>query len=116
MANFTQNNFLQILQRVPDNSNPFIFQQNSNIIDNFQSDIPQEYIPKKEVRCPICLGRVIVGVRPNACFHVFCKSCLKKWAETKKICPYCRRHFSNIIKLDLTEDFIKFQGEYYAKY
>ena len=84
MVNITQNNYLQILLGVLDISNPFIFQRNSNIIGHFWSGIPEEYIPKKEVCCPICLGRVIVGVRPNACFHLFCKSCLKKWAETKK--------------------------------
>lgn len=116
MIGNNQNHFLEILKNIPENSNPFISFHQSDLIDNIWNVVPEEYIPKKEVRCPICLGRVMFAVRPNSCLHVFCKSCLRKWAETKNACPYCRRNFSTMIKLNLTEDFIQSQGEYFAKY
>ena len=34
----------------------------------------------KIVRCPICLGHVIGGKRPNKCYHIYCSYCIKKWA------------------------------------
>ena len=105
-----------ILKKIPDNSNPFLSITSSDSKNNFLMDFSTDFIPKKDVRCPICLGLVIGGARPNSCYHVYCQYCLKKWAKTKKVCPYCRRKFSFILKVNLDEDFVNFQGEYFARY
>ena len=113
---FDHSHFINIFQKIPENSNPFSLHNSLKSKSNNQITLPEEYIQKKDVRCPICLGLVIGGSRPNSCYHVFCRFCLNKWAKTKNVCPYCRREFSFILKVNMTEDFVHFQGEYFAQY
>uniref|UniRef100_A0A8C7PT97 RING-type domain-containing protein n=1 Tax=Oncorhynchus mykiss TaxID=8022 RepID=A0A8C7PT97_ONCMY len=39
--------------------------------------------PEEAERCPICLGALgrCVLAMPDSCCHVFCLSCLLRWAE-----------------------------------
>lgn len=108
--------FLKTLKQVPENSNPFAYTKYLTSNFNIWDGISDQYIPKKDVRCPICLSLIIYGARPNSCYHAFCYYCIKKWEETKRSCPYCRKKFSSILKLNMTENFLSFQGEYFAKY
>lgn len=110
------NNFSQIIKRVDPKSNPFSCSTISNIKANDLNNIQCEFIIRKDVRCPICFHLVILGARPNSCFHVYCRHCLNKWANLKKTCPYCRKSFTKILCVSLTEDWIDFQGKLFAKY
>ena len=107
--------FFNILKQIPDNSNPFSYNTSYGSKTNFQLDLLIDFIPQKDVRCLICLGLVIGGARLNSCYHVYCCYCLNKWAKTRIVCPYCRKQFSFILKINLNEDFIHFQGEYFAQ-
>lgn len=68
----------------------------------------------KEVRCPICLGRVSNAVKPVDCQHVFCSLCLKVWNKNSRTCPVCRALIKKIIKVDISEKSISFQGNIFA--
>ena len=85
----------------------------SKILPNFLAFNPHEHQVFEPIRyniindlnlndksiCPICLNTPRIYFHPNTCFHLFCKSCLTKWIEKKKICPMCRKSFSYILKL-----------------
>ncbi|XP_066580524.1 protein SCAF11 isoform X2 [Amia ocellicauda] len=60
-------------------------------------------------RCPICLNLLLwqeLAV-PESCCHVFCLSCILKWAETVTSCPVDRKPFQAIYKRDATLGCIK---------
>ncbi|KAL0962968.1 hypothetical protein UPYG_G00347810 [Umbra pygmaea] len=60
--------------------------------------------PEEADRCPICLGALgrCVLAMPDSCCHVFCLSCLLRWAELQAIpsCPVDRRPFNVVYKRD----------------
>lgn len=43
--------------------------------------------------CPICLGTSEVDSK-LPCQHLFCRSCIQRWANQSLECPLCRRSFS----------------------
>ncbi|XP_033889183.3 protein SCAF11-like isoform X4 [Acipenser ruthenus] len=53
-------------------------------------------------RCPICLNLLLQQelALPENCCHVFCLSCILKWAETVTSCPIDRKPFQAIYKQD----------------
>ncbi|XP_007503941.2 protein SCAF11 isoform X1 [Monodelphis domestica] len=69
-------------------------------------------IPYEEAdRCPICLSCIIekeVGF-PENCNHIFCITCILKWAETLPSCPIDRKPFQAIYKFSASEGCIKVQ-------
>ena len=48
-------------------------------------------------QCCICLSVCKRLSALNACKHLFCNTCIKKWAETKNACPQCNTRF-NVVK------------------
>ncbi|XP_073079273.1 protein SCAF11 isoform X5 [Manis javanica] len=62
-------------------------------------------------RCPICLNCLLekeVGF-PESCNHVFCMTCILKWAETLASCPIDRKPFQAVFKLNAVEGYVKVQ-------
>lgn len=62
-------------------------------------------------RCPICLNYLLekeVGF-PESCNHVFCMTCILKWAETLASCPIDRKPFQAVFKFSALEGCIKVQ-------
>ncbi|XP_005406652.1 PREDICTED: protein SCAF11 isoform X2 [Chinchilla lanigera] len=62
-------------------------------------------------RCPICLNPLLekeVGF-PECCNHVFCMTCILKWAETLASCPIDRKPFQAVFKFSALEGCIKVQ-------
>ena len=107
-------NFKNILNKPIIPGSPFnnYLDKNISIFQNHNLSI---YFPlTKFVRCPICLGQVICGKRPNNCFHVYCSLCIKEWSKCKQICPTCRTKFSKLLKVNLTETWIQDQLEEFA--
>lgn len=67
-------------------------------IFNYRTFI-EKYGDKVVKICPICLNSCIKPCKPETCIHMFCSKCLDIWSNTKKVCPICRRKFTNIIKI-----------------
>ncbi|XP_004765640.1 protein SCAF11 isoform X2 [Mustela putorius furo] len=62
-------------------------------------------------RCPICLNCLLekeVGF-PESCNHVFCMTCILKWAEILATCPVDRKPFQAVFKLSALEGCVKVQ-------
>ncbi|XP_014313649.1 protein SCAF11 isoform X9 [Myotis lucifugus] len=62
-------------------------------------------------RCPICLNCLLgkeVGF-PESCNHVFCMTCILKWAETQASCPIDRKPFQAVFKISSLEGCVKVQ-------
>ncbi|XP_032732860.1 protein SCAF11 isoform X4 [Lontra canadensis] len=62
-------------------------------------------------RCPICLNCLLekeVGF-PESCNHVFCITCILKWAEILASCPVDRKPFQAVFKLSALEGCVKVQ-------
>ncbi|PNI49610.1 SCAF11 isoform 7 [Pan troglodytes] len=62
-------------------------------------------------RCPICLNCLLekeVGF-PESCNHVFCMTCILKWAETLASCPIDRKPFQAVFKFSALEGYVKVQ-------
>ncbi|XP_028725136.1 protein SCAF11 isoform X1 [Peromyscus leucopus] len=62
-------------------------------------------------RCPICLSCLLgkeVGF-PESCNHVFCMTCILKWAEILASCPIDRKPFQAVFELSVFEDCAKIQ-------
>ena len=112
--------FFNVLKDLSNRSqNPFIFSPkkiDNNKQDKFYPFGFYEDMVSKEVRCPICLGRVKNAMKPNCCIHVFCGYCIRKWKQSSNRCPICRKNFINLIKTDITEDWVGCQGNLYAYY
>ena len=114
----SNSNFLQVLLSLAKKStNPFIsdstfnYRQNSLILNpyGFIKDLSE-----KEVRCPICLGRVKSARRPNSCYHSFCFLCLKKWKKNSNKCPICLAQFDQLLKIDINDIRVKSQLEIFV--
>ncbi|XP_036916982.1 protein SCAF11 isoform X2 [Sturnira hondurensis] len=62
-------------------------------------------------RCPICLNCLLekeVGF-PESCNHVFCMTCILKWAETLASCPIDRKPFQAVFKVSALGGCVKVQ-------
>ncbi|CAO2601160.1 Protein SCAF11 [Lemmus lemmus] len=62
-------------------------------------------------RCPICLSCLLgkeVGF-PESCNHVFCLTCILKWAEILTTCPIDRKPFQAVFELSAFEGYAKIQ-------
>ncbi|TEA35706.1 hypothetical protein DBR06_SOUSAS1110056, partial [Sousa chinensis] len=60
-------------------------------------------------RCPICLSCLLekeIGF-PESCNHVFCLTCILKWAETLASCPIDRKPFQAVFKFSALEGCVK---------
>ena len=88
--------------------NCFYLNYKYNLFSNYEDSLD------KEVRCPICLGRVASAVRPSKCKHVFCSFCLKKWMKSSDKCPYCRIQFKKIIRVDIQNTHISSQMDLFS--
>ncbi|XP_036615520.1 protein SCAF11 isoform X2 [Trichosurus vulpecula] len=95
----------------------------SNVRDEEHEDIEGEenrvcphslVIPYEEAdRCPICLSCLLekeVGF-PENCNHIFCITCILKWAETLPSCPIDRKPFQAVCKFSVLEGCVKVQVE-----
>lgn len=53
---------------------------------------------EEECKCPVCLEEPTVQEMSsvNGCAHVFCFSCIEKWAERENSCPLCKSRFTKI--------------------
>lgn len=119
--NNDSDNFIKVLKNLKNKSeNPFgnhipkKFEESSkNRIINFWGTYEDLF---GEVRCPICLARVKSAKRSINCRHIFCSFCLMKWLQYSRKCPVCRNPIKKIISVDLSEKWVTFQGNLYAKY
>nr|XP_045007741.1 protein SCAF11 isoform X1 [Jaculus jaculus] len=62
-------------------------------------------------RCPICLNCLLekeVGF-PETCNHVFCMTCILKWAETLASCPIDRKPFQAVLKFSALGSYVRVQ-------
>lgn len=98
----SNSNVYQIFPQLPDYKNKF------NLFSIYEDSL------EKEVRCPICLGRVGLAVRPSKCRHIFCRLCLEKWMKSSDKCPYCRVQFKRIIKVDIQDINISSQKDLFC--
>ncbi|XP_037701362.1 protein SCAF11 isoform X2 [Choloepus didactylus] len=62
-------------------------------------------------RCPICLNYLLEKevAFPENCNHVFCMTCILKWAETLASCPIDRKPFQAVFKFSALEGCVKVQ-------
>ncbi|XP_058163839.1 protein SCAF11 isoform X2 [Dasypus novemcinctus] len=62
-------------------------------------------------RCPICLNYLLEKevAFPENCNHIFCMTCILKWAETLASCPIDRKPFQAVFKFSALEGCIKVQ-------
>ncbi|XP_077026768.1 protein SCAF11 isoform X2 [Tamandua tetradactyla] len=62
-------------------------------------------------RCPICLTYLLEKevAFPENCNHVFCMTCILKWAETLASCPIDRKPFQAVFKFSALEGCVKVQ-------
>lgn len=102
--------FLSVIQSQKPPINPFkIFsnlKKNDSILEyNYYGFTEDLY--DFEIRCPICLARVKLARRPDSCFHIFCFDCLENWCRQCKKCPYCRKSFSDILKVSYSESWVR---------
>ena len=111
-------NFLFNLERNRKIShNPFFQNQKKN--DAYESLFFSPFgffedICEKDVRCPICLGRVSVASKPDICLHTFCNLCIKKWNKQSDECPVCRKIFNKIEFIDIRNEEISDQLDLYT--
>ncbi|XP_074125554.1 protein SCAF11 isoform X1 [Sminthopsis crassicaudata] len=95
----------------------------SNVGDEEHEDIEGEenrvyphsvVIPREEAdKCPICLSCMLekeVGF-PENCNHIFCITCILKWAETLPSCPIDRKPFQAVCKFSALEGCVKVRVE-----
>jgi len=104
------NNFLRIIKNPASNPNAFIrFNYFNEISKSYKFNYfgPNEDLYEFEITCNICLGRVCAACRPNKCYHIFCRPCLKKWHKFSQKCPVCRTLFEYIEKVDYQESWVK---------
>ncbi len=103
------NSFLSILLKPRKIITAFNLLPNSSSLFSYDDynyfGFPEDYY-SLEIRCPICLHRVKNASRPNICYHVYCRVCLKEWAKQSKKCPNCRATFSKIIKVSYSEPWV----------
>jgi len=60
-------------------------------------------IPTKEDKqCGICLENVKVQGLLNSCNHPFCYDCIFEWSRTSNTCPFCKKRFGSLNKIDLS--------------
>ena len=50
----------------------------------------------KEIRCPICYGRIGIATRPSGCKHVFCYDCIFRWGQKSNKFPVCSGFFTTL--------------------
>ncbi len=98
---------INILKKTVDNINKEI-EDKKHVIDEINSKVFQikrklniyrDQINKTlKKQCIICMNdcQIPKGVLP--CKHEFCYNCVNKWSTQKKICPICKKQFSNIKK------------------
>ena len=122
MENYAQsNNFIDVLYNLRNTQeNPFN-KSNSSQLKNKATINPINYLGTFEdifvvVRCPICLSRVISAKRSNDCRHIFCSLCLKKWIKQSPFCPVCRKPIKKLVNVNLSEEWVTFQGNLFIKY
>ena len=60
----------------------------------------------EDIRRSICLGLVIGITRPDSCNIIFCRYFMKKSERSKKLCPYCKRSYEKLVKVNLEEKWI----------
>ena len=109
MINNNDFHMLSFLSKASPGSNPFneLVKSEKNIY-KYPKENTDSYNEEKEIRCPICLHRIITNaVRPNSCLHIYCLSCLKNWSIIKKECPLCKRSFHFFEKVRMNETWIK---------
>ena len=107
-----QNHFLNVLLNLKDyHSNPFFSTYSSAAYPkwNYNPFCFYEDLIEKEVRCPICLGRVKSAMKPNCCIHLFCSFCIKKWNKVSKKLSVCRREMTSLAKVDISQNNINCQ-------
>ena len=107
-------NFKNIIKNPKIPGSPFNNYSNKNLFIYPNHNLSIYFPIIKFVRCPICLGQVTCGKRPNNCFHVYCSLCIKKWSQYKKLCPTCRSEYQKVLAVNLTETWIKDQLEEFA--
>ena len=70
------------------------------VLDIFElNTFISKYYIKEKLICPICLNICIFPCKSDKCSHAFCFRCLEIWSYSKKICPLCRKAFTNIISI-----------------
>ncbi|XP_039211246.1 protein SCAF11 isoform X2 [Crotalus tigris] len=73
------------------------------------SSCSTDFLSNEDARCPICLNCLVeqeVGF-PENCNHIFCLTCILKWAEIRASCPVDRKQFKVVYKLNTSEDSVK---------
>ncbi|XP_026478154.1 E3 ubiquitin-protein ligase rnf8-A-like [Ctenocephalides felis] len=60
---------------------------------------------EEETTCAICNEMFVKTIALN-CSHAFCKSCIVRWKQTKKICPICRTKITAEVPLLLVDNII----------
>jgi hypothetical protein len=50
---------------------------------------------KEQLCCSICLENFVIHeiIYELQCMHIYHKSCITKWLDINKNCPYCRKNF-----------------------
>ncbi|XP_074259274.1 protein SCAF11 isoform X1 [Saimiri boliviensis] len=79
--------------------------------ENRDNTVPTGLLYSEADRCPICLNCLLekeVGF-PESCNHVFCMTCILKWAETLASCPIDRKPFQAVFKFSALEGYVKVQ-------
>ncbi|XP_032104280.1 protein SCAF11 isoform X3 [Sapajus apella] len=79
--------------------------------ENGDNTVPTGLLYSEADRCPICLNCLLekeVGF-PESCNHVFCMTCILKWAETLASCPIDRKPFQAVFKFSALEGYVKVQ-------
>jgi hypothetical protein len=116
-SNFPKNFLDVLIKQANNNSNPFnktnysqdiIFQSKYSPFGFYEDSLD------KEIRCPICLGRVSAATRPSSCLHIFCSFCINKWKKSSKKCPMCRKIYLYLIPVDIMNPSYNFQGNLFV--
>ena len=109
--------FLDVLNQIKNiNNNPFKLLTNNSKALPIRKHSPfgfYEDTLEKELRCPICLGRVSSATKPSNCNHVFCYYCIHEWSKENLKCPICRQDYSYLIPVDIMDPSYGYQSDLY---
>jgi MATH domain/Ring finger domain/TRAF-type zinc finger len=64
-------------------------------VDHFAGDVDSDFlcsICQDVMRNPVEAYNTNDDEQDEPCCHLFCKSCIEKWLESKSSCPQCRKH------------------------
>jgi len=55
---------------------------------------------EEEPQCGICFEAPTIRGKLDSCAHPYCFECINQWSKSANTCPFCKKRFNEITKLD----------------